>query len=34
VIDDAWSIVGSYNVDHRSLFHQMECVAYLLRHWM
>jgi len=27
VIDDAWSVVGSYNIDHRSLFHQLECVA-------
>ncbi len=27
VIDDAWSIVGSYNFDHRSLLHQLECVA-------
>ncbi len=27
VVDDAWSIVGSYNFDHRSLFHQLECVA-------
>lgn len=27
VIDDAWSIVGSYNFDHRSLFYQLECVA-------
>jgi cardiolipin synthase len=27
VIDDAWSIVGSYNMDHRSLFHQLESAA-------
>ena len=27
VIDDAWSIVGSYNFDHRSLMHQLEAVA-------
>ena len=27
VVDDAWSIIGSYNFDHRSLFHQLECVA-------
>jgi cardiolipin synthase A/B len=27
VIDDAWAIVGSYNFDHRSLFHQLEVVA-------
>jgi len=27
VIDDAWSIVGSYNFDHRSLLHQLESVA-------
>lgn len=27
VIDDAWLIVGSYNFDHRSLLHQLECVA-------
>jgi cardiolipin synthase len=27
VIDDAWSVVGSYNFDHRSLLHQLECVA-------
>lgn len=27
VIDDAWSIVGSYNLDHRSLLHQLESVA-------
>lgn len=27
VIDDVWSIVGSYNFDHRSLLHQLECVA-------
>ncbi|MBM4082196.1 MAG: hypothetical protein FJ278_21000 [Planctomycetes bacterium] len=26
-IDDAWAIVGSYNFDHRSLFHQLEAVA-------
>ncbi|MDO8303219.1 MAG: phosphatidylserine/phosphatidylglycerophosphate/cardiolipin synthase family protein [Sedimentisphaerales bacterium] len=24
VIDDAWAIVGSYNFDHRSLFHNLE----------
>ena len=27
VIDDAWAIVGSYNFDHRSFFHQLEAVA-------
>jgi cardiolipin synthase len=27
VIDDAWSIIGSYNFDYRSLFHQLECAA-------
>ncbi len=27
VIDDAWLIVGSYNFDHRSLLHNLECVA-------
>ena len=27
VIDDAWAIVGSYNFDHRSLFHQLESAA-------
>ncbi len=27
VIDDAWSLVGSYNLDHRSLIHQLEVVA-------
>lgn len=27
VIDDAWAIVGSYNFDHRSFFHQLECAA-------
>lgn len=27
VIDDAWSIVGSYNFDRRSLLHQLEAVA-------
>lgn len=27
VIDDAWAIVGSYNFDRRSLFHQLEAVA-------
>jgi cardiolipin synthase len=27
VIDDAWSIVGSYNLDHRSLLYQLEAVA-------
>jgi len=26
-VDDAWAIVGSYNFDHRSLFHQLEAVA-------
>jgi cardiolipin synthase A/B len=24
VIDDAWAIIGSYNFDHRSLFHNLE----------
>ena len=27
VLDGAWSIVGSYNFDHRSLLHQLESVA-------
>ena len=27
VIDDAWSIVGSYNFDHRSLIHQLEAAV-------
>jgi cardiolipin synthase len=27
VIDDAWAIVGSYNFDHRSLFHNLEVAA-------
>lgn len=27
VIDDAWALVGSYNLDHRSLVHQLEAVA-------
>ena len=27
VIDDAWSVVGSYNFDQRSLMHQLEAVA-------
>jgi len=27
VIDDAWAAVGSYNLDHRSLVHQLEVVA-------
>ena len=27
VIDDAWSIIGSYNLDHCSLLHNLECVA-------
>jgi cardiolipin synthase A/B len=27
VIDDAWAIVGTYNFDHRSLWHQLEAVA-------
>jgi cardiolipin synthase len=27
VIDDAWAIVGSYNFDHRSLWHALEAVA-------
>ncbi len=26
VIDDSWAIVGSYNLDHRSLFHNLEAV--------
>lgn len=30
VIDDAWTIVGSYNFDHRSLWHQLEVVAVIL----
>jgi len=27
VVDDAWAVVGSYNMDHRSLLHQLEAVA-------
>jgi len=27
VIDDAWSVVGSYNFDHRSLLHNLEVVV-------
>ncbi len=27
VIDDAWSVVGSYNLNNRSLFHDLEAVA-------
>jgi cardiolipin synthase len=27
VIDDAWSVVGSYNFDHRSQHHQLESAA-------
>jgi cardiolipin synthase len=27
VIDDVWSIVGSYNFDHRSQHHQLESAA-------
>jgi len=27
VIDDAWSVVGSYNINSRSLFHDLEMVA-------
>jgi cardiolipin synthase len=27
VFDDSWSIIGSYNFDHRSLLHQLESVA-------
>jgi cardiolipin synthase len=27
VIDDAWSLVGSYNLDHRSLIHNLEVVV-------
>jgi cardiolipin synthase len=30
VIDDAWSVVGSYNLDRRSLFHQLEVVVTVL----
>jgi cardiolipin synthase len=26
VIDDAWAVVGSYNLDRRSFFHQLEAV--------
>jgi cardiolipin synthase len=29
VIDDAWSVVGSYNLDHRSLVHNLEVVVVL-----
>jgi cardiolipin synthase len=32
VVDEAWSVVGSYNLDHRSLFHNLEAVAILLDH--
>jgi cardiolipin synthase len=27
VIDDSWAMVGSYNLDHRSLFHNLEAVV-------
>ena len=27
VIDDVWSIVGSYNLDQRSLWHNLEAVV-------
>jgi cardiolipin synthase len=27
VIDDAWAAVGSYNLDHRSLMHNLEVVV-------
>ncbi len=27
VVDDAWAVVGSYNLDHRSFIHQLEAVA-------
>lgn len=30
VVDDVWSMVSSYNFDHRSLFHSLECGALLL----
>ncbi len=30
VIDDAWSVVGSYNLDRRSFFHQLEVVVTVL----
>ena len=30
VIDDAWSVVGSYNLDRRSLFHQLEAVVLVI----
>ena len=32
VIDDAWAVVGSYNLDHRSFFHQLEAVAVVYDH--
>jgi cardiolipin synthase len=30
VMDDAWSVVGSYNLDRRSFFHQLEVVVTVL----
>ncbi len=30
VIDDAWSVVGSYNLDRRSFFHQLESVVLVI----
>jgi cardiolipin synthase len=32
VIDDSWSVVGSYNFDHRSLFHNLEIAAVIADH--
>jgi len=32
VIDDVWSIVGSYNLDQRSLWHNLEVVAEVVDH--
>jgi len=32
VIDEAWSIVGSYNFDHRSLVHSLEAAAVIANH--
>jgi cardiolipin synthase len=32
VIDDSWAIVGSYNFDHRSLFHNLESAVVIADH--
>jgi len=30
VVDDIWAVVGTYNLDHRSLWHQLENVAVVI----